>query len=55
MRWFRRRVKPRTKVHGVIWRWDRADRLTVEEYEHWMGHVLPFGWSIIAKPEAYDG
>jgi len=36
---------------GLIWKWDHAEPLSKEEYEHWMRHVLPFGWSILRAPQ----
>jgi hypothetical protein len=34
----------------MMWVWDHLEPISIEEYEYWMLHVLPFGWSIISKP-----
>lgn len=37
-------------MDGIIWRSDHEDPLTWYEYQVWMKHPLPMGWTIIAKP-----
>jgi len=34
----------------MIWKFDHAETLTWIEYDFWVGHSLPFGWSIISPP-----
>jgi hypothetical protein len=34
----------------MIWKFDHVETLTWEEYDYWMTHRLPFGWSILSKP-----
>jgi len=34
----------------MIWKFDRAEPLTLEEYHFWMTHPLPFGWAILSAP-----
>jgi hypothetical protein len=36
---------------GAIWRWDYLDNLSISEYEDWMKHPLPMGWSIVRPPD----
>ena len=41
----------RTLRQGVMWVWDHEEVLNWDEYQYWMRHPLPFGWSIILEPE----
>ncbi len=34
----------------MIWKYDRLETLTWDEYRYWMLHPLPLGWAIIALP-----
>ena len=38
---------------GVIWCMCGMRPLPMWEYEFWMNHPLPFGWSIIVSPTLY--
>lgn len=34
----------------MIWEWDHARPCSIEEWDYWMNHVLPFGWSLLSEP-----
>jgi hypothetical protein len=36
---------------GIMWEWDHARALDWSEYQYWMAHPLPFGWSITVEPQ----
>ena len=37
-------------MNGMIWRYDHAELLSLEEYNYWMRRALPFGWAILSTP-----
>lgn len=37
-------------MDGIMWEHDRTRPLHWDEYQYWMLHTLPFGWSIISAP-----
>lgn len=36
---------------GEMWQYGHVRPLDAEEYEHWMTHGLPYGWSITRLPD----
>lgn len=42
------------KVPELIWKFDHVAYLQYDEWLWWMYNILPFGWSIISKPEDAD-
>lgn len=43
-------VEELTKFCGTLFEWDHLRALPKDEYEFWMNHPLPMGWSIISPP-----
>ena len=37
-------------MSGLMWEFDHMRVLEWDEYEYWLLHALPFGWSIITPP-----
>lgn len=38
----------------MIWKLDHAEVLGWAEYDYWMSHPLPFGWSILSAPAVME-